>query len=299
MRLLKTRRQKVDHVEFNTAGGLLAVGPVEAVCWKSPTLEAEPDRIGVEPVFSATFVRGGELVAVSDAKGVSLMWTGSVGRRLTRTPAAHVVWSPHGTLALYRNLQPLRGFEAMATPLRPPWSVGGRRCFSPPAVLPACGHLLQFENRIRPVRLSSRTPYRPYWLVVRDSASGEVVREWQVRADANGKMAASPDDRWLAVVIAKGIPVFDLAGARPDPVHRILSGDRHQFTSLVFHPSGRYLAATSNDATVRLYDTSNWSLATTYTWDVGRMRSVAFSPDGLLAAAGSDTGKVVVWDVDV
>ncbi|MBX9581170.1 MAG: WD40 domain-containing protein [Gemmataceae bacterium] len=29
-----------------------------------------------------------------------------------------------------------------------------------------------------------------------------------------------------------------------------------------------------------------------------RLRSVAFSPDGTLCAAGSDTGKVVVWDFD-
>ena len=33
--------------------------------------------------------------------------------------------------------------------------------------------------------------------------------------------------------------------------------------------------------------------------DVGRLRSVAFSPDGALAAVGSDTGRVVVWDVDL
>jgi WD40 repeat protein len=73
----------------------------------------------------------------------------------------------------------------------------------------------------------------------------------------------------------------------------------HQFTGIAFHPSGRYLAATSNDATVKLYDTTTWQVAKTYTWDIGRMRSIAFSPDGTLAAAGSDTGKVVVWDVDL
>ena len=49
---------------------------------------------------------------------------------------------------------------------------------------------------------------------------------------------------------------------------------------------------------MKLYDTASGALARTFTWDIGRMRSVAFSPDGLLAAAGSDTGKVVVWDVD-
>lgn len=71
------------------------------------------------------------------------------------------------------------------------------------------------------------------------------------------------------------------------------------FTGMAFHPSGRYLAATSNDATVKLYDTASWQLATSFTWDVGRLRSVAFSPDGTLAAVGSDTGRVVVWDVDL
>jgi WD40 repeat protein len=74
---------------------------------------------------------------------------------------------------------------------------------------------------------------------------------------------------------------------------------RHHFTGVAFHPSGRYLAATSNDATVKLYDTNTWEVARTFTWNIGRMRSIAFSPDGALAAAGSDTGKVVVWDVDL
>jgi len=68
----------------------------------------------------------------------------------------------------------------------------------------------------------------------------------------------------------------------------------------VSHGKGAFvLGATSNDKTVKLYDIASGQISQTFTWDIGRMRSVAFSPDGLLAAAGSDTGKVVVWDVDV
>jgi WD40 repeat protein len=83
------------------------------------------------------------------------------------------------------------------------------------------------------------------------------------------------------------------------PTDIVRNDTRKHFTGIAFHPSRRYLAATSNDETVKLYDTTTWEVARTFTWDIGRMRSVAFSPDGTLAAAGSDKGKVVVWDVDV
>jgi WD40 repeat protein len=78
----------------------------------------------------------------------------------------------------------------------------------------------------------------------------------------------------------------------------VKKGPKH-FTNLAFHPSGRYLAAASNDTTVTLYETETWKVAKTFAWDVGRLRSVAFSPDGCRAAAGSDKGRVVVWDVDL
>jgi WD40 repeat protein len=83
------------------------------------------------------------------------------------------------------------------------------------------------------------------------------------------------------------------------PFATVTNETPQHFTGIAFHPSGRYLAATSNDETVKLYDTTSWEVARTFTWDIGRMRSIAFSPDGTLAAAGSDKGKVVVWDVDL
>jgi hypothetical protein len=49
---------------------------------------------------------------------------------------------------------------------------------------------------------------------------------------------------------------------------------------------------------VKLYDTASWKVAQAFDWDMGRLRSVAFSPDGMLGSAGNDKGKIVVWDVD-
>jgi WD40 repeat protein len=80
---------------------------------------------------------------------------------------------------------------------------------------------------------------------------------------------------------------------------QIRNDNRKEFTGLAFHPSGRYLAAISNDATVKFYDTVTWTLTRAFDWDIGRLRSIAFSPDGMLAAAGGDKGKIVVWDVDL
>jgi WD40 repeat protein len=128
--------------------------------------------------------------------------------------------------------------------------------------------------------------------------TGETLADVEGPEVAWSPAVVSPDGRLLAglhnarvVVLA----VADLSKAATT----LRNDNRKHFTDVAFHPSGRFLAATSNDATVKLYDTTTWEVARTFTWDIGRMRSIAFSPDGTLAAAGSDKGKVVVWDVDV
>jgi len=89
----------------------------------------------------------------------------------------------------------------------------------------------------------------------------------------------------------------DLTDPKKPPVKKA-SGNRKHFTGIAVHPDGRRVLATCNDTTVREYDAVTLQEIRAYAWKVGRLRSVAVAPDGLTAAAGSDSGKVVVWDLE-
>jgi WD40 repeat protein len=133
---------------------------------------------------------------------------------------------------------------------------------------------------------------------VRDAASGAVIRDARVKSESYQNVTASADAGLLASWWEGWVAVFRVEDLNAAPV-LIRNDGPKDFTGAAFHPSGRFLAATSNDNTVKLYDTQTWQLAHAFDWDVGRLRSIAFSPDGMLAAAGGDRGKVVVWDFDL
>jgi WD40 repeat protein len=134
-------------------------------------------------------------------------------------------------------------------------------------------------------------------LVVRSVTDWTMTRKTSVAAQVVEQLKIAPDGSRLVARNAAALLAWDAHDFACAP-QKVRGGKLH-FTGIAFHPSGKYLAATSNDKTVKLYDTTTWQVARTYTWEIGRMRSIAFSPDGTLAAAGSDSGKVVVWDVDL
>lgn len=134
-------------------------------------------------------------------------------------------------------------------------------------------------------------------VAVRSVKNGELLRWARLPAATTTALAISPDGGRFVTCQANTLSVWNADDLEVEP-RRLKNDSRSRFTGVAFHPSGKYLAA-GNDATVKLYDTTNWQVAKTYTWAIGKMRSVAFSPDGTLAAAGSDSSKVVVWDVDV
>ena len=106
-----------------------------------------------------------------------------------------------------------------------------------------------------------------------------------------------PDGRQVAAAVDAVVLVWDAArGGKPVAIR---NDTRRHFTAAAYHPGGRHLFTTSNDATVTVWDTTEWVRVRRFDWEIGRLRAVAVSPDGQLAAAGSDRGTVVVWDVDL
>jgi hypothetical protein len=136
------------------------------------------------------------------------------------------------------------------------------------------------------------------FLVARDLSAGRELWSTPPSADGPTRPTASADGRLIAAWHTRHLTVWRTDDLTRPPVVVKNEGTKH-YTAVAVHPSGRSVAATSNDTTVKVYETQTWQVARSFAWEIGRLRSVAFSPDGCRAAAGSDRGRIVLWDVDL
>ena len=73
----------------------------------------------------------------------------------------------------------------------------------------------------------------------------------------------------------------------------------HETSGIAFSPSGKHIAASSIQGTVKLWETENFREVATLQGYLQAGDSVAFSPDGRRLAAGvSGLETVKIWDVE-
>lgn len=256
------------------------------------------------------------------ARAIGHLWISPDGEEIL---AAELYF---GAVARHRRADP-KALEGLA-PFKPDVRFGSS---APPRILPDGSGVLSGEESVALWKFDSGTA--PVWqaapgdtdnlnasafalspdgkraaecaVVTRDEVDVYVIRTYAVKtrkkprefgvvSQPAQRLAFSPDGEALVAAVDNRVLAWRADGTRACDV-RLAS--RKHVTELAFHPSGKWLATADNSGAVRLFDTGTWAEARAFAWGLSKARTVCFSPDGTLAAAGSDTGKVVVWDVDL
>lgn len=129
-----------------------------------------------------------------------------------------------------------------------------------------------------------------------DPVWGEARAVLRSHGDIATDLAFSPDGKLLAAACGQFLCVWDVGGT--EPIWRAKVNRRH-FQAVAFTPDGRFLAAVRNDRSACFWGAEDRRQVATFDWEIGQLVSLAISPDGMRAAAGSRRGKIVVWDVDL
>ena len=137
---------------------------------------------------------------------------------------------------------------------------------------------------------------------IRETSTGTPIALFDQPATGRwfgSKLFWSQDGRWVCEVWQQWLNVWDASTGRP-AFQRVASSNEW-INDAAFYPlSGRLAIAIASQTAgvVRLYSTDDWREKKVYSWPVGRVETLAFHPDGSLAAVGGDQPEVVLWDVD-
>jgi len=118
-----------------------------------------------------------------------------------------------------------------------------------------------------------------------ETVAGETAIGWNLSPDGQ-RVAFSTQNRIRVMELATGSET-QLA-VEPGSVGR----------AIAFHPSGGILGVASGDG-VKLLDAHTLTEVRAFSWGNGKVRSLAFAPDGMTAAAVGERGWVTLWDVDI
>jgi WD40 repeat protein len=141
-----------------------------------------------------------------------------------------------------------------------------------------------------------------FWIkptgALREAASGELRKTLALLGDClRTHMIFTPDGATLLAWGEGLIEFWDVATGRRAGTLR--HPGRAHFHGLAIHPSGQFFLTAGGDSRARYWDLASRQTIQSFKWPVGKLHSLALSPDGTLAAAGSDKGQIVVWDVDI
>jgi WD40 repeat protein len=126
-----------------------------------------------------------------------------------------------------------------------------------------------------------------------DLGKGESIAVWS--GPTIERILFAPEGGNVAVLTNEALHLRH--SATGEAIYALETNSGKPFADFAFSPDGRTLA-TSVGSIVQFWDAATGQPRQEFNWGIGNIRALAFAPDGLTAAAGSDRGQIVLWDLD-
>jgi WD40 repeat protein len=130
---------------------------------------------------------------------------------------------------------------------------------------------------------------------LRIAVTGGLNGRHRVRYAGDGFLAFARDSRSVVFGWETNLHVME---SRAGTMQRRVSSPGEAFRDAAFVGSGRHLVTVDGTGVMRMWSAESWEVVRGYDWATGRLTCVTATADGLAGVCGTDTGKLVVFDVD-
>ncbi|OJJ49602.1 hypothetical protein ASPZODRAFT_149114 [Penicilliopsis zonata CBS 506.65] len=128
-----------------------------------------------------------------------------------------------------------------------------------------------------------------------EALSGICSRTIQHPDSQVNRLCITPDKRYLAAAGHNNVKLYDIKSTNPNPV-MTFEGHTNNITGVAFHCEGKWMVTSSEDGTVKVWDTRTGSLQRNYVHKAA-VNDVVIHPNQGELISGDRAGIVRVWDL--
>jgi target of rapamycin complex subunit LST8 len=128
-----------------------------------------------------------------------------------------------------------------------------------------------------------------------EALSGICSRTIQHTDSQVNRLSISPDKRFLAAAGHQNIKLYDIKSTNPNPV-MIFEGHTDNITGVGFHCEGKWMVTSSEDGTVKIWDSRTATVQRNYTHGAP-VNDVAIHPNQGEIISCDQAGNIKLWDL--